>query len=323
MNIFISWSKPRSRKVADALSELIKAVVEGAEPWVSSHIGGGEDFVSSLHNNLNRADYAIVCLTEETCDEKWIFYEVGSLVSRGVTVCPYLIDNKMKTSALPLPLPNWQAHRADKRETYVLLREIKTLTAGGRDKFDEHEFKEKFNSHWGKFDEILKRAQIKSVEEAFDFCQKRVEHIIGLARELDRYCAHLETALNHVVGSAIALYDSRRGQFKSGTVESDPALLKLLDEFEQIAWDAIENVRARFDNETDPVIGNVREFLTINYERSNLRVSLFKLAPILWDGSDVSHRQKQLEVGVKAEIGSVFFIFSQKAAECLLSSVSY
>ncbi|MET0648190.1 MAG: TIR domain-containing protein [Pyrinomonadaceae bacterium] len=319
MNIFISWSKARSKRVAEGLADLIKVVVEGAQPWVSIRIGGGEEFVSILHQHLDEADFAIICLTEDTRESRWIFYELGSLISKGVKVCPYLIDPDMHREELPLPLPGRQSRRANESETLELLREIKLQMVSELSEQDEKKLKESFDSLWPRFNEVLRKGRLRTAEDALAFCQERVSDAIALSQDLDRYCGFLESRMYRVIREALSLYDSRRAEIKTEPVESDPIYLELVDQIEEIAWQAIEGVRGFF-NYWHRVVGDVRQFLTVNYEREELRAFIIKAARTLGDDSGIEAREEQLKKEVRIEICSVFFKFQQKAAESLFTS---
>lgn len=305
--------------MAEGLADLIKVVVEGAEPWVSIRIEGGEEFISILNHHLNEADFAVICLTEDTRESRWIFYELGSLISKGVKVCPYLIDPEMHRVELPLPLPGRQSRRANELETFGLLREIKMQMVAHLSEQDEKKLKETFDSHWRGFNETLRKGRLRSAEDALAFCQERVSDAISLGKDLDRYCGFLESEMYRVIQEALNLYDLRRAEIKTEPTESDPVFLELIDEIEEIAWQGIEGVRSYF-NVWHSVIGDVREFLTVNYEREALRAFIIKTAETLSDDSNIEARKKQLKKEVKIEIGNVFFEFQQKAGEYLLTS---
>lgn len=301
------------------MAELITAVVEGAKPWVSVGIEGGEEFVQSLRKHLNEADFAVVCLTVDTRESRWIFYELGSLIGKGVKVCPYLIDQEMPRGELPLPLPGRQSRRANKDETFELLRQIKLKVVRRLSKRAEKKLKETFDQHWPKFDEIIQKGRLRTVEDALKFSRERVSDVISLSRNLKKYVGFLEKAMEQVVPKAVALYDSRRHELKTKSKKSDPAFVELIKQIQQLAWEDIEKVREHF-NERHSVIGDVRKFLTDNYEPEDLKAFLMRVAKTLDDDSKGHQREEQLKKEVKIEIGRVFFKFQEEVAKCLLTS---
>lgn len=323
MKIFISWSKARSKIVADGLADLIRAVVKGAEPWVSFHrLSGGEEFVPRLHKHLNEAQFAIICITEDTYESPWIFYELGLLRRKGVKVCPYLIDPKMPHNRLPVLLPGRQSRRANKNDTLELVRDIKKRMVRRLSEGEDAKLEKTFDQHWPQFEEVLKKAQLRTVEDAFTFCRERVKDIIGLNNNLKKYVKHLKLAMWAVIPPAVALYDSRRAEIKARKREANPVFRELIDQIKQLAWDSIDEVRENFD-EPDRVIGNVKQFLTDNYKKEDLEKFLITVAKTLDDDSNGPLREERLRKEIVIEINRVFLIFQQEAAKRLLTSFKF
>ena len=68
MGVFISWSgkSTKSHRVAEALRDWLRLVVQGCEPWTSSlDIDAGERWGSELFNQLDKHGVGIICVTKE------------------------------------------------------------------------------------------------------------------------------------------------------------------------------------------------------------------------------------------------------------------
>jgi len=66
MKIFISWSGPRSRAVAELLNDWTKCVLQATRPWLSTRdIDRGALWFSEIHDQLKDTSVGIVCLTQE------------------------------------------------------------------------------------------------------------------------------------------------------------------------------------------------------------------------------------------------------------------
>lgn len=154
MKVFISWSGPRSRKVAEYLSGWLRKLPLTVRPWVSKEaIDPGTRWEKELSEALEGTTFGILCLTPENQLEPWICFESGAL-SKTVEktyVIPYLID--MTPAELKHPLKQFQAIEANKKGTLHL---IKTLHKASED--DAHtmdDIKETFEALWPKFEEII------------------------------------------------------------------------------------------------------------------------------------------------------------------------
>lgn len=105
MKIFISWSGKLSHEIAVALSVWLPSVIQQIKPFVSSEdIEKGKRWSTEIANNLNEANFGIICLTKDNLMEPWILFEAGAL-SKGeehANVCSVLFDG--------LQPPNIEGH---------------------------------------------------------------------------------------------------------------------------------------------------------------------------------------------------------------------
>ena len=125
-NIFISWSKERSKAAALALREWLPSVLQAAKPWVSdTDIEKGSHGLEEIDKALN-LKIGIICLTPENLPSIWVHYEAGAL-SRSVDdrarVCPYLLAD-LRPQDVEGPLGRFQLTRADKEDTRKLVHTI-------------------------------------------------------------------------------------------------------------------------------------------------------------------------------------------------------
>lgn len=80
MDIFISWSGPRSRAVAEALKKYLPMIVNDFNPWhSSSDIGKGSRSSEEIARALTNAKAGIICLTPNNLKEPWILFEAGAI----------------------------------------------------------------------------------------------------------------------------------------------------------------------------------------------------------------------------------------------------
>lgn len=125
MNVFISWSGDRSKKIALHLKEWLPAVLHFVEPWVSSEdIHKGTRWGTELAKALESTHTGILCLVSENLSEPWLNFEAGAL-SKSIAVGrihPFLVG--VEPSALPGPLAQFQATRFSKEDMRKLIRSL-------------------------------------------------------------------------------------------------------------------------------------------------------------------------------------------------------
>lgn len=79
LRIFISWSGERSRTVAEALHQWLADVLHVVEPWLSAaDIEKGSKWAQAVTGELERASFAVLCLTPENLTAPWLLFEAGA-----------------------------------------------------------------------------------------------------------------------------------------------------------------------------------------------------------------------------------------------------
>jgi hypothetical protein len=127
-SVFISWSGERSRQIALKLGTWLEDVLQTVEPFMSdTDIAAGDIWFDQIGANLEGSRFAIICITPENLDSRWLHFEAGAI---GMTsdeqgrsaVVPYLVG--LNTTDLAPPLSLFQAVAADKDGTLRLLRSL-------------------------------------------------------------------------------------------------------------------------------------------------------------------------------------------------------
>lgn len=154
MRVFISWSGPRSRWVADALHEWVPIVIQDAEPFLSADsIDAGSNWVATLAEALQNTKFAISCITPENMNAPWLLFEAGA-VSKALDtarVCPYLLE--IDRAQLQGPLAQFQANAMDEEGTWNIVKSLNNALGG---KITESRLKSLFDSMFSKLDEKLR-----------------------------------------------------------------------------------------------------------------------------------------------------------------------
>ncbi len=106
MKVFISWSGESSHQVALALHRWLPTVIQTLDPWVSSEdIWKGQHWSVALSDELANTRAAILCLTRDNLDSRWLNFEAGALAKfLDTRVIPFLFNMKSTELSGPLSL---------------------------------------------------------------------------------------------------------------------------------------------------------------------------------------------------------------------------
>lgn len=125
LRVFISWSGPRSKVVAEAVQWWLRTLFQDVELWISTHnITAGERWATKLAGELQGSNFGIVCLTPENLGAPWILFEAGAL-SKSVEVgqvVPYLFG--LNPADVEPPLGQFQSVESDEAGTRVLVESV-------------------------------------------------------------------------------------------------------------------------------------------------------------------------------------------------------
>ena len=128
MDIFISWSGPRSETVALALRDWLPSVLDDhVTPFVSSEdVAKGTRGLDKIADELQKAEHGIIVVTPENASQPWLNFEAGALGNSvtGTKVSPFLVglDND---AGLVGPMTQFQTTvAADKTDVWKLVLSI-------------------------------------------------------------------------------------------------------------------------------------------------------------------------------------------------------
>lgn len=164
MLVFISWSGPRSKFIAEALEVWLAQVIQAAEPWISQDIDKGSRWGGEIADRLERSKVGIICLTKSNLDAKWIHYEAGALSkNKDAYVCTLLLD--IKPADVEQPLAQFQHTTTEKEEIFKLLNTInQVVETSGEKALSEFRLRDVFETYWPRLDKVLRESA--TLEEA-------------------------------------------------------------------------------------------------------------------------------------------------------------
>lgn len=161
MEVFIGWSGDRSKAVAEGASRWLPKVIQAAEPWVSTEMERGANWIREVSQRLDASRVGIIVLTPDNLNERWILFESGALSKRFSAddkehVCTLLVG--VEPSQLEMPLSQFQATRANKEEIYKLVKTINSVLKEPEKPLPEGRLEEMFNVFWNELEKVIKDA---------------------------------------------------------------------------------------------------------------------------------------------------------------------
>jgi hypothetical protein len=188
MKVFISWSGPISKGIAEALHNWLPRVIQSVTPWVSAEdIAKGARWSAELTRQLETTRIGILCITPGNTNSPWLLFEAGALskTTEATFVCPYLFS--VETTELTGPLAGFQASRADRDGTKRLLQTINAAT-GSTTSLTEKQLDETFEVWWPRLESALKKtadahaAEPRHVRTDHDMLKEVLELLRAITR---------------------------------------------------------------------------------------------------------------------------------------------
>ncbi len=127
MNVFLSWSGPKSKQVAEALRNWLPGVLQAVRPYFSDEdLEPGKQWTPALAAQLESTDVGLICMTSENLDAPWLMFETGALAKRLDTarVIPLLLD--VDVSDIRGPLAQFQLVKFEEKKFRDVMDVINT-----------------------------------------------------------------------------------------------------------------------------------------------------------------------------------------------------
>lgn len=185
-NVFLSWSGPTSRAIAEAWRRWLPLTIQAAKPWMSdTDIPKGRPWFSELAEQLKGIRIGIICITPDNLLAPSIHFEAGALsktVSDVAYVCPYLFN--VKDSDLKFPMADFQATKAQREDTRKLLRTLNQALQAG---LTGEQVDAVFDKWWPDLERGLKAVQAPTGPAQPQREEREIlEEVLELVRDLAR-----------------------------------------------------------------------------------------------------------------------------------------
>ena len=183
VTVFLGWSKPTSRKLAEVLKKWLSIMLWHVEPVFSDDdIYPGAFWRDRLNGHLAKADYGIFCITRENCASEWMHFEAGVLwgakfIQTGAEyICPFLFN--MDIESMKPPFRDYQYvsfqknnNRENKKSVYRLI-EVLNDACGKKNpayKLDDTRLKASFDALYPRLARKLNHLEVKNDSRKSDF----------------------------------------------------------------------------------------------------------------------------------------------------------
>ena len=187
MDVFISWSGPRSKAVASALRDWLPKVIQSLNPWMSAEdIEKGSRWSNDIAKRLEDCKVGLVCLTLENLNAPWILFETGALSKtlQDTYVIPVLFQ--FSPTQLEGPLTQFQAVKAEQEDIKSLMQTINR--ASGESALPDNFLDDSFNKWWPELEQALRDVPKAIVERAparpdRELLEEVLAEVRGLSRQ--------------------------------------------------------------------------------------------------------------------------------------------
>jgi TIR domain len=157
MKVFLSWSGPTSKAIAEALRDWLPFVIPDTETWMSdTDIDAGARWSFELAEQLADTAIGIICLTRDNLAAPWLQFEAGALSKTldNSRVIPYLFN--LTPANLAGPLTQFQAVTADKVGTKKLIQTINRSGVRKKKILTDTKLDKTFETWWPQLEQTLK-----------------------------------------------------------------------------------------------------------------------------------------------------------------------
>ncbi len=126
MNIFLSWSGEKSKKVAKVFDEYLPKMIQACDTFFSEDMDKGTLWFPEINEKLEKCDVGIICITRNNMKKPWVLFESGALAMTWEDgkerVCPFLFD--LNNSDLEGPLTEFQLTENNEGDIFKLVKTI-------------------------------------------------------------------------------------------------------------------------------------------------------------------------------------------------------
>lgn len=207
MELFISWSGTKSKKIAEVIREWIPCVIQVVKPYYTPNdIDKGQRWGAEISKKLESSKVGIIVLTPANLNAPWLMFEAGALSKsfENSSVCPLLFG--VSPADIKGPLLQFQCSTFGETEVFKLLTSINNNL--NENKLEEKTLSSTFTVFWPqlkeRIDAIVSEPEDSEVKPTSRSDREILEEILKLSRA---------SAYSHVgskpQNSMIRIFDKR------------------------------------------------------------------------------------------------------------------
>ncbi|NNA06716.1 toll/interleukin-1 receptor domain-containing protein [Pseudomonas lundensis] len=187
MKVFISWSGPVSKRLAESIRDWLPGVLQLVTPYFTpADIEKGGRWANDIAKELSSAEVGILCITRDNIHSDWILFEAGAL-SKSLDktyVCPILFG--INNADLAGPLKQFQTTEFAKADFHKLITVINSRL--GDQKLPAKTVDSVFEKWWPDLEEKINEvlSSIAIVDGPVRADREVLDEILLLARSSSR-----------------------------------------------------------------------------------------------------------------------------------------
>jgi hypothetical protein len=221
MKVFLSWSKDRSRRLAEQLNDWLPLVLHPVDCWLSNaDIENGASWDGKIKTELEKTGVGISCLTPENLEEPWLLFEAGAIAkTTDALLCPLLLG--LRPLDLVPPLSTFQAAVATKSS---ILRLVETINGrvekAGEKQVNQAVLMKLFDNSWPELEAVIKELESEGApgpERPRRTDSEILEEVLETVRRIDRTQVNLPTSRDPVqafLGRPTTVAEMASGRFE-------------------------------------------------------------------------------------------------------------
>ena len=185
MQIFISWSGEKSRRIGEAIRHWLPDVIQSVRPYFTpDDVAKGQRWAADIAENLHNSQFGLFCLTAENLTAPWLLFEAGAVSkdSRNGKVCPLLFG--VEAAQLAGPLLQFQATPYSREEVYKFMKAVNDATSIP---LNDIQLERAFDRCWDELDEkiqLILSAVVNDKTPPPRTLEDMVEETLGIVRTM-------------------------------------------------------------------------------------------------------------------------------------------
>jgi hypothetical protein len=203
MQVFLSWSGPRSKLVATALNEYLPLMLHPISCWISeADLPKGKPWFDELTKALNSIIFALICVTPENESAPWLLWESGFLSSASALgdrrIVPLAVGRPKNSLSGPLSI--YQATDTSREDIQRLILQINAALPEDRQVVAD-KVQRTFNHIWPELERKLIAAlaiPIDAKKPPQPEPREQQSEVLALLRQQQRAGAELKSMIGNL-----------------------------------------------------------------------------------------------------------------------------